>query len=37
MALARAQHDAVYRALGLPRLVPSARVPDEVLEHVVGL
>jgi XRE family transcriptional regulator, fatty acid utilization regulator len=33
----RAQRDALYRALGLPDLKPSSRVPDEALEHIVGL
>lgn len=37
VALGRAQADPHYRELGLPHLAPSARVPDEVLEHLVAL
>lgn len=37
IAVERAQDDPLYAELGLPRLVPSARLPDEALEHVVGL
>jgi XRE family transcriptional regulator, fatty acid utilization regulator len=37
IALDQAQKDPSYRALGLPTLRPGARVPTEVLEHVVGL
>ena len=33
----RAQRDPRYRALGLAPLKPTAKVPDEVLEHVVSL
>ena len=35
--LQRAQRDPRYRALGLAPLKPSAKVPDEVLEHMVAL
>ncbi len=37
MALDRAQTDPVYAELGLPHLKPSARVPNDVLEHLVAL
>lgn len=37
IALAEAQRDPVYAALGLPRLKVSARVPNDVLEHLLGL
>ena len=37
VAVERAQHDPLYRGLGLPRLTPSARVPDAALEHIVRL
>ncbi|HVL28625.1 MAG TPA: helix-turn-helix domain-containing protein [Acidimicrobiales bacterium] len=37
IALLRAQDDPLYRALRLPWLKPSARVPDDVLEHIVAL
>jgi len=33
----RIQRDAAYRALGLPYLRPSSRVPDAALEHIVRL
>lgn len=33
----RAQQDPAYQALGLPRMKPSLRLPDEALEHLVGL
>ncbi|HUG74595.1 MAG TPA: helix-turn-helix domain-containing protein [Acidimicrobiia bacterium] len=33
----RAQEDPLYRELGLPHFKASARVPDEALEHIVGL
>jgi XRE family transcriptional regulator, fatty acid utilization regulator len=33
----RAQGDPLYRELGLPDLKVSTRVPDEALEHIVGL
>lgn len=35
--LERAQRSRQYRALGLPSVRPSARVPTEVLEALVGL
>jgi predicted transcriptional regulator/transcriptional regulator with XRE-family HTH domain len=35
--LERAQQDPLYRELGLPHLKPSARLPDHVLEHLLGL
>jgi len=37
ISLARAQSEPAYRALGLPRLKPSAKVADDVLEHLVAL
>ena len=37
LALDRVSKDPRYRALGLPELKPTARVPDEALEHVVVL
>jgi predicted transcriptional regulator/transcriptional regulator with XRE-family HTH domain len=37
IALDQAQKDPSYRALGLPPFRPGARVPTEVLEHVVAL
>ena len=37
IAVVRAQQDPLYRHLGLPPLQPSARLPDEVLEHLVRL
>ena len=37
LALTGAQDDPLYAGLGLPRLRPSAKVPDVVLEHLVGL
>jgi predicted transcriptional regulator/DNA-binding Xre family transcriptional regulator len=37
LALERAQDDPLYQELGLSRLSPSARVPDDVLEHLVTL
>ncbi|CAN5313197.1 MAG: helix-turn-helix domain-containing protein [Acidimicrobiia bacterium] len=37
LALARAQEDPLYRDLGLSQLRPSAKLPDLVLEHLVGL
>jgi predicted transcriptional regulator len=37
LALTGAQDDPLYAALGLPRLRPSAKVPDLVLEHLIGL
>ncbi|HZE38885.1 MAG TPA: helix-turn-helix domain-containing protein [Stackebrandtia sp.] len=35
--LERAQQTAGYQSLGLPRVRPSARVPTEILETLVGL
>jgi predicted transcriptional regulator/transcriptional regulator with XRE-family HTH domain len=35
--LQQAQEDPLYRSLRLPYLKPSARVPDDVLQHVVTL
>ncbi|MDE0607761.1 MAG: helix-turn-helix domain-containing protein [Acidimicrobiaceae bacterium] len=37
VSLARAQSDPAYRALGLPHLKPSAKVSNDVLEHLVAL
>jgi XRE family transcriptional regulator, fatty acid utilization regulator len=37
VAVQRAQDDPLYRDLGLPRLVPSTRLPDTALEHIVRL
>ncbi|NNE73676.1 MAG: helix-turn-helix domain-containing protein [Acidimicrobiales bacterium] len=37
IAVIRAQDDPRYQALGLPELRPSAKLPDEVLEHLVTL
>ncbi|SDR15196.1 helix-turn-helix domain-containing protein [Thermostaphylospora chromogena] len=37
IALEEAQRDPVYAALGLPRLKVSARVPNDVLEHILAL
>ena len=37
IALEEAQRDPVYRDLGLPHLRVGARVPNDVIEHVVGL
>lgn len=37
IALERAQLDPIYAELGLPHLKPRARVPSDVLEHLVGL
>ncbi|MGV9598289.1 helix-turn-helix domain-containing protein [Streptosporangium sandarakinum] len=37
MALEEAQRDPVYAGLGLTRLKVSARVPNDVLEHILGL
>ncbi len=37
ISLARAQSDPAYRALGLPHLKASAKVTNEVLEHLVAL
>jgi len=37
IALEEAQRDPIYAGLGLPRLKVSARVPNDVLEHLLGL
>jgi XRE family transcriptional regulator, fatty acid utilization regulator len=37
ITLDNAQRDPLYRALGLPNLRVGPRVPNEVLEHIVGL
>jgi XRE family transcriptional regulator, fatty acid utilization regulator len=37
IALEEAQRDPVYRDLGLPHLRVGARVPNDVIEHVVAL
>ncbi|MEU8383210.1 helix-turn-helix domain-containing protein [Streptosporangium sp. NPDC048865] len=37
MALEEAQRDPLYAALGLAKLKLSARVPNDVLEHILGL
>src|SRR5580704_19665374 len=37
IALDEAQHDPVYAEMGLPPLKAGARVPTEVLEHLVAL
>jgi XRE family transcriptional regulator, fatty acid utilization regulator len=37
IALAEAQRDPVYAALGLPHLRPGPRVPSEVIEHILAL
>ena len=37
IALEEAQRDPIYADLGLPRLKVSARVPNDVLEHILGL
>jgi predicted transcriptional regulator/transcriptional regulator with XRE-family HTH domain len=37
LALADAQHDPTYAGLGLPPLRVGARVPSDVLEHLVAL
>lgn len=37
IAIARAQDDPRYRELGLPHLKPSAKIADDVLEHIVAL
>lgn len=37
LQLMRAQQDPVYTKLGLPPLTPSAKLPDEALEHLIGL
>ena len=35
--LERLQRESRYRALRLPQIKPSAKIPDEVLEHLVAL
>jgi transcriptional regulator with XRE-family HTH domain len=35
--LERAQEHPVYRRLGLPHLKPTAKTPDDVLEHLLAL
>ena len=37
VAIERAQRDQAYRALGVPYLKPSTRIPDVALEHIVTL
>ncbi len=37
IAIERAQDEPLYRTLRLPYVKPSAKVPDDVLEHVVTL
>ncbi len=37
ITIERAQRDPVYAELGLPYLKPGARVPNDVLEHVIAL
>lgn len=37
IAIERAQNDPRYKALELPHLKPTAKTPDDVLEHVVAL
>jgi predicted transcriptional regulator/DNA-binding XRE family transcriptional regulator len=37
IAIERAQADPRYTALGLPHLKPSAKISDDVLEHVAAL
>jgi XRE family transcriptional regulator, fatty acid utilization regulator len=37
IALSQAQRDPVYAGLGLPHLRPGARVPSDVLEHILAL
>ena len=37
ISLARIQSEALYRELALPDLKASARLPDEVLETIIGL
>ncbi|WP_225878295.1 helix-turn-helix transcriptional regulator [Spongiactinospora rosea] len=37
IALEEAQRDPIYTRLGLPRLKVSARVPNDVLEHILAL
>ena len=37
IAIQRAQEDPDYRALRLPWIKPTPRIPDDVLEHIVAL
>ncbi|MFC0865575.1 helix-turn-helix domain-containing protein [Sphaerimonospora cavernae] len=37
IALEEAQRDPLYSAIGLSRLKVSARVPNDVIEHILGL
>lgn len=37
VTILRAQQDPQYAALGLPHLKPSAKLPDDALEHLVAL
>lgn len=37
IAVERAQAEPAYKELGLPYLKPSAKVPDDMLEHIVRL
>ncbi|MDH3194366.1 MAG: helix-turn-helix domain-containing protein, partial [Acidimicrobiia bacterium] len=37
ISLERSQQEPLYRGMGLPHLKPSAKLPDEALEHIVGL
>src|SRR5262245_56528558 len=37
IAVEEAQRDPVYAALGLPHLKVGTRVPNDVLEHLIGL
>jgi predicted transcriptional regulator/DNA-binding XRE family transcriptional regulator len=37
IAIEEAQHDPVYRELGLPHLKVTAKVPNDVLEHLSAL
>lgn len=37
IGIARAQHEAIYRDLGLPVLKPTAKMPDIALEHLLAL
>ena len=37
IALEEAQHDPLYQELGLPYVRAGARVPSDILEHVIAL
>ena len=37
VAVERAQEEPMYQGLNLPRVKPSTKVPDEILEHLVAL